>query len=127
MGGLPVCPFIKRFERQIIIKQTENPHPQIQEFPELNTLYDIEAMVLWGFSWKDRDCDAWCDELNHRYNPLGMTILFMNPEYTESPLPVQYTWPDDALIIVQNTETLAKYEQQLRKNTKYYDYFREID
>lgn len=127
IGGMAICPFIKRFERQIIIRQTDNPWLQIQEFPELSDVYDIQALVLWGFSSESVDLDAQCDEYCARMASQDVTVLLMNPAHTESPLPLQYTWQAEPLFIVQRTSILEKYQKYLQENTDYYSFFSDDD
>jgi len=127
IGGMAICPFIKRFERQIIIRQTDNPWLQIQEFPELSDVYDIQALVLWGFTETHGDVDSMCADYTQRISDQDVTVLSMNPAHTESPLPIQYTWQAEPLLIVQRTSVLEKYQEYLQENTDYYGYFRADD
>jgi len=122
LDGLPICPFLKSYKDKIEIVETDDPLNAVKGFAAFKDLFHLEALVIHGF---EADFDYWTDTLdvwNEQFAEQDTICLYMDPEAVEPPIDLDYTWRDNALIIVQRASTLAKHQSDLQK-TAYYTHY----
>lgn len=125
VGNMPICPYIQRYKNNITVVESDDPEQIVKNFITFRDIFHLEAVVVYGF---DCDYDDLVDELNYlnkKYRRKDIECLGMHPETDQTPLPVEYTFRDTPLIIIQRRSTLLKARKELAKNTKYYTYFKE--
>lgn len=124
LEGMPICPFIKTHRAKIDVVATEHWEIKIRQVCELIGNIRQEAVVICG-SWIDYDeILSICDDYQSRYQDRDVEILLMHPDTEQSPLPLEYTFTECPLVIVQKQSTLENARKQLRKAGKYYKFYK---
>ena len=128
-GGLPICPYVKRYRDTILVKECDAPARREIKRGLAMMLPRISAVVLAWSEWRDpklrrgattfeRMCDAW----QARVWEDDITILLDHPD---NPHPVANAWTgfgEGVLVILQRTSLLERHRAQLQK-TDYYKNF----
>jgi len=123
LGGMAVCPYVKRYREQIAVVKTDNPVGVVGNFANMKQLLDLEAVVVYGFSQTKRKNQNMIAKLNQQYAAQDVHCLFLDHSAKEPPLPVDYLWGKCDLLIAQRASTLEQVQDLLLKNTDYYTYY----
>lgn len=122
LGGLSICPWIKRYWKQIHIVETDDIVDSVERNAQMMVPLGVEAIVFVGW---DMDYDE-IYELNEDWNEKlkihDVVCLLMHPDTQDPPLPLEYNFKQP-LLIMQKRSTLARAKQITKKNTDYYTYF----
>lgn len=122
LDGLPICPFLARYEKSIHLARNVNPEQLTRHFADVKDIFRLEACVVYGF-WMSWDCmEHMVAKLNHDLEPKDICCFMMHPDGDESVLPVEYPF-DIPLLIIQKISTLKKAKEQLSK-TNYYKHYK---
>lgn len=125
VGDMPICPYIQQYKNAITVVESDDPEQIVKNFIVFRDIFKLEAVVVYGFDWEYDDLADELDYLNKKYRRKDIECLGMHPDTEQTPLPVEYTFRDTPLIIIQRRSTLLKARKELAKTTKYYKYFKE--
>jgi len=122
LGGMPICPFIRKYMNNITIVESTSPMVIAKNFANLGHVLGVEAIIVYGPKYSYDKLYNICDKINTAYEQQDVTCLAMHPDSIEPPLPLEYNfkWP---ILILQKTSTL-EHAQNMLKNTHYYSYFK---
>jgi len=122
LDGLPVCPFLARYEKSIHVAHNSDPEQLTRHFADVKDIFRLEACVVYGFwmSW-DR-MEKMVSQLNRDLKSRDVCCFMMHPDGDESVLPVEYNL-DIPILIVQKISTLERAKQQLSE-TNYYKHYK---
>jgi hypothetical protein len=109
----------------MVVKST-NPEVVVHNFSVFKHTFALEAVVVYGFESDFDTMTDLCDKWDRKYRKRDVECLYMHPDATEPPLPIDYQWRDCELLIIQKRSTLER-SRQLLKNTDYYSYFSDDD
>ena len=84
----------------------------------------VEAVVLYGKTIRYETLNDIVNKANKRHKKWDVEILLMHPDTEDEPLPINYTFNDCPLIIIQRKSTLEKARFTLKSKTNYYDYYK---
>lgn len=122
LDGLPICPYLNRYKNNIQVVETQDPSSAVIGFAAFKDLFDLEAVVVYGF---ESDWDYWhaqIDKWNETYADDDTVCLYMDPDSIDPPIDIDYTWRECAIIVVQRASTLATNKLHLQK-TAYYTHY----
>lgn len=124
LGGLPVCPFAKKFRKDIEVIICEDWNEKIDQTCQLIGPLGLEAVAIGGPNTDFDELEKICDKNTRKHKNKDVEILFMHPESVEPPLPIKYNFKNSPIVIVQRASTLKKHRKMLKKHSKYYDYYK---
>lgn len=122
LGNFPVCPFVKQYRNEILVVKSNNYVNTINNFAVFKDQFDLEAVVVYGFDENADTVLQVLESINKKLKNKDVFCLYMDPDFEDPPLPVDYEWHDCPLIIIQRLSTLKKHRKQLKK-TDYYSYY----
>jgi hypothetical protein len=122
IGGFAICPFLKRYLKDIQIIITEDYDKTLDTTCQLLGPLGIEAAVISGYDIDYDNLEKLVNRKSRKYKKLDIELLFMHPETVEPPLPLNYTFKHAPLIIVQKRSTLQNARKTLKNKTNYYKY-----
>lgn len=122
LDGLPICPFLARYENSIHLARNPDPEKLCRHFADVKDIFRLEACVVYGFlmSW-DR-MESMVAKLNRDLKDKDVCCFMMHPDGDESVLPLEYNLPVP-ILIVQRISTLERAKQQLNQ-TNYYKHYK---
>jgi hypothetical protein len=122
LDGMPVCPFISKYESAIHIAHHKDPEHLCRHFADMKDIFRLEACLVYGF-WMDWDTmESMVTRLNQDLKHRDVCCFMMHPDGDESVLPVEYTL-DIPILIIQRISTLERAKQQLSE-TNYYKHYK---
>ena len=122
LDGLPICPFLARYEDRIHLAQNNEPEKLCRHFADVKDIFRLEACVVYGFRMTWDTMERMVSRLNRDLKHRDVCCFMMHPDGDESVLPVEYQ-PPIPLLIIQRISTLNKAKQQLSK-TNYYKHYK---
>lgn len=122
LGKYPICPYINKYKHQIAVVKNADPEVVVDNFAHVGHIFELEAVVVYGFEWKHKAGMNKVRSLNKKYSKKDLECLFMDTHMTDFPLPAEYEWNECQLLIIQRHSTLAKSRKELEKGS-YYSYF----
>ena len=122
MDGMPICPFLARYEKNIHIARHKNPEQLCRHFADVKHIFNLEACVVFGFDMSWNKMEKMVKTLNRDLKDKDVCCFMMHPDGDESVLPVEYPF-ELPLLIIQKISTLQKAKQQLSK-TNYYKHYK---
>lgn len=125
IGNHAICPYIEQYKDKILVVENTNPREVVKNFATFKDVFRLEAVVVHGFDWDFDKLADQIDKYNSQYRKKDVYCLGMHPNSEGSPLPLEYTFRDQPLIIIQRWSTLQAAKQNLAKNTDYYTYYKE--
>jgi len=123
LGGLAVCPYVRRYRQQIAVIKTNNPENAVANFASLKQSLNLEAVVVYGFTQSRRKNQNMIAKLNQKHCDQDVHCLFLDHKLDQPPLPVDYLWTKCDLLIAQKSSTLQHAQNLLLQNTDYYTYY----
>lgn len=124
LGGLSICPFLKFYKDDIQITICDDYEVKVSQACQLLHSLGLEAIVIGGPMMDYDECMGIVAYYNSLYYKKNVEILLMHPDTVDSPLPLEYNFKYSPLFIVQNAKTLNNAREQLKKNGKYYNYYK---
>jgi len=122
LDGLPICPFLARYENQVHLAQNKDPERLCRHFADVKDIFRLEACLVYGFSMTWNNMEKMVTRLNRDLKSRDVCCFMMHPDGDESVLPVEYNLPVPILII-QRISTLQAAKKQLSK-TNYYKHYK---
>ena len=122
LDGLPICPFLARYEKSIHLARNVNPEQLTRHFADVKDIFRLEACVVYGFWMNYEKMEKMVSVLNKDLKSRDVCCFMMHPDGDESVLPVEYNL-DVPILIIQRISTLKKAKQQLSK-TNYYKHYK---
>lgn len=122
LDGLPICPFLSKYEKSIHLAQNKDPEQLCRHFADVKDIFRLEACVVYGFYMSWNKMEKMVTRLNKDLAQRDVCCFMMHPDGDESVLPVEYPF-DIPLLIIQKISTLEKAKQNLSK-TNYYKHYK---
>ena len=123
LDGMPICPYINKFRKQIYIARTKDPEQLANNFGDMKDIFKFEAVVGFGFWMSYNRMDGLITKLNKKLKKKDTICLMMHPNGKSDVLPVDYQF-ELPLIIIQRASTLKKAQEELKSKTKYYKHYK---
>jgi len=124
MGGFAICPYLLKNRNQIHIVQTTDPRTSIFNFVNLHTLFNLSAVVVYGFRWSYSMMEHQTAEMNCLYEDRNVQVLMMHPDAVAEPLPIKYNYKRCPILIAQLRDQLELSRKELQKSNYYKKYHR---
>lgn len=122
LDGLPICPFLARYENAIHLAMNREPEELCRHFADVKDIFRLEACVVYGFSMSWNQMEKMVARLNRDLKQKDVCCFMMHPDGDDDVLPVEYQ-PPIPLLIIQKVSTLERAKQQLSK-TNYYKHYK---
>lgn len=122
LDGLPICPFLARYEKSIHVAHNKEPERLTRHFADVKDIFRLEACVVYGFWMSWDSMERMVKKLNRDLKHRDVCCFMMHPDGDESVLPVEYNLPVP-ILIVQRISTLERAKQQLNQ-TNYYKHYK---